>query len=994
MKYQIASISLTLLIKVNLLFYPTSMASPSNNKQEDCYPTGRTTFILPGTENIIKISRSKDFALLYHPHSDQFHIFFFKDRRLTGPFRKEPGSFLTITKNGLIARNKPINVASVSAPSLIKDLVAVIVDPHDNMKEKTIAGLFVGDESIFRPVKWIDNQTLLYVGMETNNQRLLSLDHNVDVRMINENTPQVLYHNKNHQLAITNGQRILANISFKEKMVKDATMGIFSHDNRFYVAAVQIRNQPAPTLLIVDLVNEKHRFIDLPSQNQQDVEVLDLNLSQHQFSKNSKYFLLYGGKHAQTPITVLDLETGSMRSLPNVKLTNALFNEFDHICGAERRETSEPQTSGWHWSCWDFEGKKRLYSQKLDHYVIDSRVYLVEGNSLVLENTESTYLESQGKQYFYTTFNTTCPKIVPVTCDCTNIHPGQTLSVPLGNIQNLALTAACAKNFHQKDWEKLTPQKNVDQIDETTALLLLKRFSKPEGFNIEEHTGILIGMIQAGIHRKFPSQFKSALAGVLYQSNQLYNTLINRFPEITKIEEAPDLSCVTEEERSKIRDAAYQFALIQIQDPVSMTYHRLNTMSYLVKDLVPEGQKEELADKIANRMLFLAKMLPVLRELPSSKLYRFAFNKAKQALNVPYHDITDAFVTRPGLDVVRIYKLGLEPFDGAEKTNIGIYVKSAGTVDVSELENEHNKALEKTLTWNYGNREFLSHIKLKSIKPDRPIVKKDPSPDYEKMWKDGHFSGLILFGSSIGEKWVNNTILEYTKYFMRDNHFKFEPKPIPIDNVTQFLQKRLLDKQPIDYFIKEAHSDGDTQNLFRLHNKGYLLRGHRTINGKKETVEIVIPDPNSKTTLISNQDFGQWMRERERLNDSDLIYINASCWSAGDKAKWEISAAGSSNLINIATLGTVFTFVSDDDSAPRYLLDGIRHQRTYAQIREEMKKDPKYHARISNVFLFPDEPEYHELITKYVNRPVDSNVQTFVKKNSKLIPYNIDEPNP
>ena len=125
--------------------------------------------------------------------------------------------------------------------------------------------------------------------------------------------------------------------------------------------------------------------------------------------------------------------------------------------------------------------------------------------------------------------------------------------------------------------------------------------------------------------------------------------------------------------------------------------------------------------------------------------------------------------------------------------------------------------------------------------------------------------GLVMTGTSLGSSQTASTMNEYLAYYEKEGfEFSKEKKKDQkeISNVTEFL-KQQVESGELKYLIKEAHSDGDDKNLFRMSTKANLLVG---VNRKTiEKIYLAIPSPaDNNSTLLSNQEFGQWIREREK----------------------------------------------------------------------------------------------------------------------------------
>ena len=72
-------------------------------------------------------------------------------------------------------------------------------------------------------------------------------------------------------------------------------------------------------------------------------------------------------------------------------------------------------------------------------------------------------------------------------------------------------------------------------------------------------------------------------------------------------------------------------------------------------------------------------------------------------------------------------------------------------------------------------------------------------------------------------------------------------------------------------------------------------------------------------------------------------------------------------------------------------IDGLRNEKTYAEIRETMNNDPKYKSGHDNVMIFPAEERYRLKIAGLIKLPLSIETNFFVEKNNVKVPYSIEE---
>ncbi len=245
-----------------------------------------------------------------------------------------------------------------------------------------------------------------------------------------------------------------------------------------------------------------------------------------------------------------------------------------------------------------------------------------------------------------------------------------------------------------------------------------------------------------------------------------------------------------------------------------------------------------------------------------------------------------------------------------------------------------------------------------------------------------------MTGTSLGSSQTASTMNEYLAYYEKEG-FEFskdqKKDQKEISNVTEFL-KQQVESGELKYLIKEAHSDGDDKNLFRMSTKANLLVG---VNRKTiEKIYLAFPSPaDNNSTLLSNQEFGQWIREKEKKGGGQIVYFNTSCGSKL-KAIHEIEATQSPLLLNIPTMNTTETFTTSDESAERLLFTAFRNGKNYDEMRAELSKNEKYKNDSGNGFIFPDESRYKNHITQVLATPLKMDVHVTTADGS---PYQFDQ---
>jgi len=286
--------------------------------------------------------------------------------------------------------------------------------------------------------------------------------------------------------------------------------------------------------------------------------------------------------------------------------------------------------------------------------------------------------------------------------------------------------------------------------------------------------------------------------------------------------------------------------------------------------------------------------------------------------------------------------------------------------------------------WTHQGKKYIAKNKV-NVLQNKTVVSTNPSPPYDDLWADREFNGMVVAGSNLGGPQSASTMNEYVAYYQSQG-FEFGKEPKTVEQFSKYFSNAISSGR-IDFFLKEAHSDGDEKNLFRVDESSKILTGTKKTGKGTETVELVFPSGGAnQTRLISNHEFGEMIRSRDTAKKGPLVYFNASCWSK-TKAINELEAAQSTKLINIPTLTVAHTFTTAETDAARLMLQAFRDGKSYQGIREAMTKNEGYKNGTGDVFLFPDEDRYRTHILDVLKTPLK--IDTKITRNG--VPYNIDQ---
>jgi hypothetical protein len=573
--------------------------------------------------------------------------------------------------------------------------------------------------------------------------------------------------------------------------------------------------------------------------------------------------------------------------------------------------------------------------------------------------------------------------------------------------QDLATGQLCSSPFEAKSWDKATgpiaAPSEKRPISRERAELLWLRFQKTGGMEPQKHGSILVSLLRSDLAKNDPAGTRAILQNVQRSSKILYAELAERMPELLRIctmEPESRPRCQTDQER-QAHLATAKTLLESLEKPIRESpqagymvfpttfsqWQRLAPFSNLLATL-PAAEKDEHIDFIGQNLADSAAMSPQYRDVFLSKLYKFTSHSVAPLFGEKPKALTDLTYTRDAAQVTPVVLSSgtLEMNDEAELRNpYGFYSKALDPISAPAM----NKTETQSIAWKSDGRSYSADLSVRALEK-KDIIPKDTAPKYDELWKDGRLSGMVVVGSNL--KGSSASLMqEYLAYY-QSKGFRFSDTREEMGDFTKHLEAKTASGE-LDYLIKEAHSDGDEKNLFRMDSRVKILRGERTIPGtsRKESVELVYPTDDSKTAeskLVSNQAFGEWIRKREQDGKGQFVYFNTSCWSH-TKALHEIEAARSTNLLNIPTQTSACTFVHEGkQNGLHQVLEGFRNQETYQQVRARLEPIPKYKDQKEDVYLFPDEPRYQELITKKIATPLDIRLQV---RDEKGRPYSIEE---
>jgi len=251
-------------------------------------------------------------------------------------------------------------------------------------------------------------------------------------------------------------------------------------------------------------------------------------------------------------------------------------------------------------------------------------------------------------------------------------------------------------------------------------------------------------------------------------------------------------------------------------------------------------------DWIAQSLADGAMLQTAYKDLYISLIYKLALNTVKPWFGEQPHELLEVDHIREPNWVAPVI-LGNQAIDGDPQTitEYGFSLKTLPRIAITQAATQEKVLLDKELTLRHGSRNYRTHVKVTEGGASFP-PKIEDKPDYGAFWRDGQLTGLVITGTNFRGEAVA-TLDEYLSYY-QEKGFVFSEKSQSIDNVPDFLKMRVAGGQ-LDYFIKEAHTGGDSKNLFRTDLRGSVLKGIRK-DGKgkiQEEIELIYPEVSPST---------------------------------------------------------------------------------------------------------------------------------------------------
>lgn len=553
------------------------------------------------------------------------------------------------------------------------------------------------------------------------------------------------------------------------------------------------------------------------------------------------------------------------------------------------------------------------------------------------------------------------------------------------------LAIACGQDYDPRLWEGLAP-KDPLRMTEAEAVALLHRLQKPGSFVLEKDFPALVAIVEGDIGQRHRDLVSGAIFNIRHDNFELAKLIVRQARGPSFFNGPYFGKCLSPAEKKKIV-ASFETQMVVWyygagrQPNMEETRRVFQPLVQSFSEF-PKAKKEELIHQLTT--IFVGDAISGrYKGIFPSALYYFIRPGVARMFGEKTKDASYVYVvSNPGpasgdpvLHQLALLSTSAIDVGNGAKGEITPFEFHIHRLPISVRPGDRPQDIH--LEWKSHGRNYIfdSAFKVLDVSDKVPPIS---APKYDEFWKNGDFETVVVAGSNFKDVGVLD---QYLQYYL-DKGFRFGSAEDVVD--TRAFLKERISSGKTDMFVKEAHADGDDYNVFRLDNRSKIMKGTKRLSdGRTETVYLVSPASASRadSRLLSNEEFGEWIRARESRGEGQILFWNKSCWSH-HKAIPEITSARSKALLDIPAITMGYSFTNVPGRAPYAFLDGIRSQKPFAQIREAMKQDPKYAAKSGNWWIFPDEPEYDEKVRKHLRTAVEEKDRR-MQRDGK--PFVIDE---
>jgi hypothetical protein len=274
----------------------------------------------------------------------------------------------------------------------------------------------------------------------------------------------------------------------------------------------------------------------------------------------------------------------------------------------------------------------------------------------------------------------------------------------------------------------------------------------------------------------------------------------------------------------------------------------------------------------------------------------------------------------------RIRVSASDPFDGAKPGDLG-FERIFKPSDLRSLADSEGVLLREE---TFGGGFRISRSVLDELQQARKIGNSvEGSPPYSAWARDGKIQGLVFTDTGFEAKDARETLDEYLAFY-RGEGFQFKKQSV--SDFPEWIESRVRSGE-LDYLVREGH---EVKNL-KMARSGDLMIGRKAGKPPQEVV-LFIPNTGSAKSELSWATLNQALVERSAsAPENSLLYFDTKCHSFKGTACELPNLAKTSQIQVVSSSGVASTFVNDDASPLRALMQGILEQDNYAQMESRLK---------------------------------------------------------
>ena len=546
------------------------------------------------------------------------------------------------------------------------------------------------------------------------------------------------------------------------------------------------------------------------------------------------------------------------------------------------------------------------------------------------------------------------------------------------------------------DLQELSQLTMSGKIPKSNLAAFYKKFEKPGAFKLDKNANEVVHFFEKGLYQKNKLLTQKMLLNVLSESTGMYESLIARYPELAS---EGFFRSSTLSETNHLWNSAVKKYLDYFSVARTSSESIVKSMDYLrpLKNYFPNLSIDDLntyADNVVEALADAATKNE-FDGVFKSMIYKFSESTIDPMFGVVDRPITDITFVRKPYELKPIV-MGTKAIDGKLTTAnpYGFFAEHLPTIHISKTAKAGDVVLKDHLIrWTQNGKPYQAKINITVQGPSLESVAPQVNHFHmKKLLKDKKLTGMMVVGSNLAAEDAD-TIAAYEKYYLK-NGFRFENAKQGTQDLKSFMNEKISGGE-VDYFIKEAHSDGDERNLMRINNSAIIRKATRNMgDGNQEVIYLVYPTGVPKnytspklTTLISNDDLTQWMQNRAKNGGEDLVYFNTSCWSIS-KAIGEIENAYTKKLIDISSTTPVNMFENLPSNAEYNILNDFRLGKSVTEMEKDALANPGNAHGTGNTFSFYNSARFRDKVLNNARPALKIKVE-LTGPDGKV--YNIDE---